>query len=186
MAASCAEKDYVHIVTAGLTKKGKTPPTTLVKNAASFERGYMTFDVDKEMKDIFEFGADLVIIALGENVRAFKDDEQKAKFKQSLKGALLKMKAKSNPLIIIRSCFWANKVKDELLKEIAKEVGGRFVDMSQLCKDESNYARSERDYSHKGVPGTPVTRACRLLPAEFWPGLQRLSNRGTLLFDCAP
>ncbi len=155
MAASEAKKDYVHIVTAALTKKDKTPPATLVKNAAAFERGYMTFDMEKEMKDIFEFNSDLVIVALGENVRAFKDDAQKATFKKSLKDVLLKIKEKSNPLIVIRSCFWAHKVKDPLLKEIAQEIGGRFVDMSNLCKDKSNFARSERDYSHKGVAGHP-------------------------------
>lgn len=163
MAASAAEKDYVHIVTAALTKKGKKPPAVLVKNAAAFERGYMTFDMEKEMKDIFEFGADLVIIALGENVRAFKDDEQKALFKKSLKGALLKIKQKSNPLIVIRSCFWANKVKDDLLKEIADEVGGRFVDMSSLSKDKSNFARSERDYSHEGVAGHPGDKGMKAI-----------------------
>lgn len=155
MAASAADKDYVHIVTAGLTKKGNTPPDTLVKNAVAFERGYMTFDMEKGMKDVFEFDADLVIIALGENVRRFKSDEEKAAFKKALKTVLLTIKKRSDPLIVIRSCFWADKAKDEVLKQVADEVGGRYVDMSRLSKDESNFARSERNYTHKGVAAHP-------------------------------
>ena len=34
-------------------------------------------------------------------------------------------------------------------------VGGVFVDISRLSKDESNYARSERTFAHGGVAGHP-------------------------------
>jgi hypothetical protein len=172
MAASCEEKDYVHIVLAGLTEKGKIPPVSLIKNAAAFERGYKTFDVDKGLKDVFEFGADLVIIALGENVKGFKSEEDAAFFKNCLKTALLRIKERSNPRIVIRSCFWASKAKDDILKEIADEVGGRFVDISALDKDELNFARSERDYTHKGVAGHPGDKGMQAIADAILAGVK--------------
>jgi len=163
MAASAQEKDYVHILTRALTKEGEAPPEALIRNASAFERGYMTIDLDTELKDVFEFGADLVIIALGENVAGFKSAEEGALFKKSLKSALIRIKEKSDPLIVIRSCFWASKEKDKILKEIASEVGGRFVDISALCTDESSFARSERDYSHAGVANHPGDKGMKAI-----------------------
>ena len=41
------------------------------------------------------------------------------------------------------------------MRQSCAAVGGVFIDISGLGKDESNYARSERKYSHDGVAGHP-------------------------------
>jgi lysophospholipase L1-like esterase len=55
----------------------------------------------------------------------------------------------------VRSSFWQNTTKDEILKQACQEAGGVFVDISGLSKDESHFARSERSYAHSGVAAHP-------------------------------
>ena len=45
--------------------------------------------------------------------------------------------------------------KDAILQQKCFEAGGTFVDISGLCKNELNFARSERDYEHAGVAAHP-------------------------------
>jgi len=155
MAASVEEKDFVHLVAASLSKNAGTTPEILVKNIAEFERQYATYNVSEKLKEQFDFCADLVIVAIGENVPNLASDEAKTQFKGSLMKLLGGLKAGNKPAIIIRSCFWANGAKDQILKEACQEVGGTFVDIGLLGKDEANYARSEREYKHKGVAAHP-------------------------------
>ena len=68
MAASSEDKDYVHLVTAGLAKSFGSPPKTMVRNVAGFEREYATFEASTKLKEETEFGAGIIIVAIGENV----------------------------------------------------------------------------------------------------------------------
>lgn len=155
MAASAENKDYVHIVTEGLRQRQSSPPNVLVQNIADFERAHAKYDVEAKFADASAFQANLIILAIGENVPGLATDEAKATFKGELLKVLKKLKGPQNPTIIVRSCFWNNTAKDQILEECAKEVGGIFANISTLGKDESNYARSERPYKHAGVANHP-------------------------------
>lgn len=155
MAASAREKDFVHLVTSSLASTAGTTPEVMVKNIAEFERQYATYDAGAKLKDAFGFRADLIIVAIGENVPNLSSDDARAQFGNSLRKLLGGLKANSHPAIIVRSCFWANPAKDQMLKQVCQEVGGTFVDIGQLGKDESNYARSERKFAHSGVGAHP-------------------------------
>jgi lysophospholipase L1-like esterase len=154
MAASAPEKDYVHIVTRAVGTTTGTAPVTMVQNIADFERRYETYDL-AQLKKALDFKADTIIVAIGENVPAIASEEAKAKFKASVLKLLKAMKGSNNPTIIVRSSFWQNKAKDEILKQACQEAGGVFVDISGLSKDESHFARSERSYAHSGVAAHP-------------------------------
>ena len=155
MAASSEAKDYVHVVAKALAEKSGTPPEMMVKNIADFERAYAGYDVAGKMKDVFAFGADLVIVAIGENVPALKTAADKAQFKSSITKLLSGLKADKHPAIIVRSCFWANPAKDEVLQQACREAGGTFVDISSLSKDGDNFARAERPFKNQGVANHP-------------------------------
>ncbi|MFZ2644515.1 MAG: glycosyl hydrolase family 28 protein [Verrucomicrobiia bacterium] len=155
MAASAEEKDYVHLVTRALSKTTGSTPEIMVKNIAKFERQYANFDVDGTFKEEFAFGADLVILAIGENVPKLDSAEAKAQFKTSVMKLLNGLRANHRPRIIVRSCFWPNQDRDPILKQACQEVSGTYVDIGSLSKDESNYARSERKFSHAGVAAHP-------------------------------
>ncbi len=155
MAASAEEKDFVHIVTAGLAKKWGARPDVMVRSLVDLERGYATYDAGEKLKEPVAFGADLIIVAIGENVPRFKNDDEKARFADKLREVLKQLNTGNHPAIVVRSCFWADPTKDRILQSACAQSGGIFVDISPLAKDEANYARSERKIAHAGVANHP-------------------------------
>ena len=119
------------------------------------KRGFEQYDIAAKLKTEIEFQADTVILAIGENVPDLKTDEAKLKFRDSVSRMLKLLKADRRCTIYVRSCFWPNATKDSALKEACTAVGGVFVDIGALSKDDKNYARSERKISHAGVAGHP-------------------------------
>lgn len=157
MAATAEARDYVHVVTDGLMQAQDVAPQIFVGNIAGFEREHAKpgYDLDKALADAVAFGASHIVIAIGENVPALTTDAAKAAFKAQMQKLLAKLNGPQKPVVVVRSCFWANPAKDQILEETCKEVGGRFVNIAALSKDESNYARSERPYKHAGVANHP-------------------------------
>ena len=147
MAASTKDKDYVHLVLKAVSKAAGKEPQSLVANLAQFERQFATYDVDSGLQNALAFKADLVVVAIGENVPALKSEQDKAAFQASLTKLLKKLKENGDPVIVVRSCFWPERTKDSILKQACGEVGGIFVDAG-LGRDEANFARSEREFSH--------------------------------------
>jgi hypothetical protein len=162
MAATAAEKDYVHLVVEAVAKQRGSRPEFRVVNVAEFERDFEKFDVATKLKDEVAFAADIVIVSIGENVPALKTDEAKTKFKESTVRLLTLLKGKGSTLYV-RSCFWADATKDALLKEACAIAGGVFVDIGTLGKDEGNYARSEREIAHAGVAHHPGDKGMRAI-----------------------
>lgn len=155
MAASAETKDYVHLVTKALTEKQGAAPEVLVKNIADFERAYAGYDTATKLKEAVDFQADLIILAIGENVPGLKTPEDKVKLQESVTKLLTMLKGDQKPTILVRSCFWANAAKDEAIHGACTAVNGVYVDISALSKDEKNYARSERPFKHAGVANHP-------------------------------
>ncbi|WP_395752753.1 SGNH/GDSL hydrolase family protein [Prosthecobacter sp.] len=167
MAASAESNDYVHLVTKGLTEKTGAAPEGMVKNIADFERAYADYDVAAKMKDAIDFHADLIILAIGENVPALKLPEEKQKLQAAVTTLLTALKAGQKPVILVRSCFWANAAKDEALQQACTAVGGIYVNIGALSKDESNYARTERPYKHAGVANHPGDKGMAAIAAAL-------------------
>jgi uncharacterized protein len=163
MAASAEDKDYVHLVARAVAQRTGIEPQIKVKNIADFERNYATFDVDGELKDLFAFDPDLVVLAIGENVPALDSDDSKAKFKAGVRGLLRCALAKRHPLLVVRSSFWPDAAKDQLLAQACEEANARFVDAGPIGRDPANAARSERSFAHDGVAGHPGDRGMKAL-----------------------
>ena len=144
MAASSEDKDYVHLVTGALAQHTGSRPRIMVRNIADFERNYATYDVDLKMKDAFAFDPDLVILAIGKNVPALETEDAKARFKAGVMSILRCVLARRRPMVVVRSCFWVNAAKDEVLSQACKEAGGIFVNAGSLGQNaakavETNY-----------------------------------------------
>jgi hypothetical protein len=163
MAASSKDKDYVHLVLKAISQTAGREPQSVVVNVANFERQYATYDVDAGLEQELAFKPDLVIVAMGENVPALTTEQAKAAFKTSTTRLLRKLKENSDPVIVVRSCFWPNEAKDNVLKQACEEVGGIFVDAGARAKDESYFARSERQFSHAGVAAHPGDRGMKAI-----------------------
>ena len=155
MAASSEAKDYVHIFTASLTQRQGSAPEILVKNIADFERAHQGYDFAAKLKEAIDFHADLIVLAIGENVPGLKTAEDKAKLQEAVTQLLTTLKGDRKPMILVRSCFWANAAKDEALRGACDAVSGIYVDLSALSSDKSLYGSAEREFKHAGVANHP-------------------------------
>jgi lysophospholipase L1-like esterase len=155
MAASGREKDYVHLVTAEITAASGAEPTVMVKNIADFEREYEAFDAESVLKSELDFQADMIIIAIGENVAELTTNDAKSKFTAAFGRLIRELQKHGQPAIFVRSSFWANPVKDEIMRKVAEETNAKFIDLMGLDRNEANMARSERRIEHTGVAAHP-------------------------------
>jgi hypothetical protein len=64
---------------------------------------------------------------------------------------------------VVRTCFWPNAAKDEVLREACQEAHGILVDAGPIGRDPANSARSERDFKHAGVAGHPGDRGMKAI-----------------------
>jgi len=155
MAASTEAKDYVHVFTKSLSDKQGSTPEILVKNIADFERAHQGYEVAAKLKEAIDFQADLIVLAIGENVPALKTAEEKKKLQEAVTKLLAKLKGDRKPTILVRSCFWADEAKDGALRGACDAVSGIYVNISHFSKIEANYARNERPFKHAGVANHP-------------------------------
>jgi len=173
MAASAKSKDYVHVFTKSLSDKQGRAPEILVKNIAEFERSHQGYDFATKLKEAIDFQADLIVLAIGENVPALKTAEEKMKLQEAIMKLLTTLKGDRNPTILVRSCFWANAAKDEALHGASDAVGGIYVDISALAKDKSLYGRAEREFKHAGVANHPGDKGMAAIAAELMKALAK-------------
>ncbi len=174
MAASAEDKDYVHLVTKAMGEHTGAAPEIRVRNIADFERNYATYDVDAELKELFAFDPDLVVLAIGENVPALESDAAKAKFKAGVMNILRCAHAKRHPLVVVRSSFWADAAKDQILKQACQEADAIWIDAGLLGREAANVARSERSFTHDGVASHPGDKGMKAIADAIIQGvLQR-------------
>ncbi len=163
MAASAKEKDYVHLVASALARHTGSTPQIKVSNIADFERNCATYDVDGQMKELFAFDPDLVVLAIGENVPPLASETAKAEFKAGVMSILRCAMAKRHPLVVVRSSFWADAAKDEVLRQACEEADAIFVNAGSLGREAANAARAERAFTHDGVASHPGDQGMKAL-----------------------
>lgn len=173
MAASAEAKDYVHVFTTSLAQKQGSTPEILVKNIADFERAHEGYDFSTKLKEAIDFQADLIVLAIGENVPALKTADEKTKLQEAVTKLLTTLKGDRKPVILVRSCFWANAAKDEALRGACDAVSGIYVDISALSGDKSLYGRAEREFKHAGVANHPGDKGMAAIAAALMKALER-------------
>jgi len=167
MAASCLENDYVHVLTREIAEKAGERPDIMVKNIASLEREQATYDIPGNLQEQIDFRPNVLILAIGENAPQPDTPEARECFHKVLHDLLAAFTGTGKPRIFVRSSFWPNEIKDTILKEVCAESGGTFVDIGELSKDESNFARSEREYEHSGVAAHPGDGGMKAIAAAI-------------------
>ena len=173
MAASAEAKDYVHVFTTSLTQMQGSAPTILVKNIADFERAHQAYDFATKLKEAIDFQADLIVLAISENVPALKTPEAKTQFQADVTALLKSIQGNHRPAILVRSCFWADAAKDGALRGACDAVSGVYVDISALGKDKKSFARSERPFKHAGVANHPGDAGMAAIAAALMKALEK-------------
>lgn len=176
MAATAKEKDFVHLLSSKIAAAAGGQPVVKIKNIANFERQLGAYDVQKGLQNEFSLKPDVIIIAIGENVAALDTNESKAKFKIAFSALLAELKKDGNPAIFVRSSFWANPAKDEILQTVCESAGGIFVDNRKLGADETNYARAERKIEHAGVAAHPGDKGMQAIADALWVAIEKQAS----------
>ncbi|MCE5197356.1 MAG: SGNH/GDSL hydrolase family protein [Armatimonadota bacterium] len=173
MAASTPDKDYVHLLIKRFTEAaGGKAPEMMVRNIADFEREYDTYNISEALKACAEFKADIIILAINENVPDLTSDESQRLYHDALTRLLALLQSDNSPSLFVRSSFWPNEAKDAILRQVCAEVGGKYIDISNLSKDESNYARSERSFEHSGVADHPGDKGMASIADAIWNAIE--------------
>ena len=145
MAASCADKDYVHRLYLKLCENG-TSAIMRIRQASGWEisiRGRESFEDYREDRD---FNADIVVYRLGENVKK----EDFPLFRDALRN-FINYLCPNATKIIFTTCFWPNLGLDGDIEAIAKERNCPFI--SVVYTDEKMMALGQ--FEHAGVAGHP-------------------------------
>ena len=152
MAASSAERDYVHLVTRALRRRhGRVAYFT--KGMYPFESGWRKRD-HSFIADAYTWRPDVVVVAIGENMDDFRNEEDAAAFELALEDVVRRFR-EVNPscLFVVRGVFWENPSKDAALRRVAERVGAPFVSTSDLgAKPEMTAAGR---FAHAGVAAHP-------------------------------
>jgi hypothetical protein len=176
MAASAPEKDYAHLLLARFAAASDGhPPEAMIENIADFERRFEQIDAAKTYKKFADFQPDLVILAIGENVRPLGSEADQARFKKAVIELLTFLQTSSHPRILVRSSFWPNKEHDAMLRQACAAVGGTFVDLGAMGNDPTNSAASEQKapyIKHPGVGGHPGDKGMAAIAEAIWKALQ--------------
>ena len=124
-----------------------------------------------------KFSADIVVVAIGENVPATATEEAKVKFAAAFARLLAALQQHGPPAIFVRSSFWPDAVKDGIMRQASTDAGATFVDIAALGRDGANAARAERKIEHAGVAGHPGDQGMRAIADAL---LAAIQNRATL------
>lgn len=161
MSASSAEKDYTHLVAAGLSAHLRQPVEAVATSeTVGFERdGYLTWDVERELKKFIDFKPDYVVIALGENgADRIPGEERRRKYREGLAkmSAVFKAGRDRPPRVVFRGAFWTKSAegKDPEIRAAAAAGGDPFVETCDLFADAGMCAYERfRNYSVGAHPG---------------------------------
>lgn len=165
MAASAADSDYVHLLTAKF-KAVNSNCVTAVQNMAEFEIHNNLYDFDTELKSYRDSKPDLIIIQMGEEVRANFD--RKAFEKRYVD--LLAYLRTGNPKVNIYAAgsFWTGRdAVDSIMRRYTP-----FVSLSYLGRDMSNYAWGT--YPDTTVQSHPGNKGMRAISNVIWRGVDSL------------
>ena len=162
MAASAREKDFAHLVVAGLEERRGERADFRIRNLALLERNYTTNLLDfAELANDVAWAPDYVVIAIGENTPNINDGTAPAYTQFLISLAQPLVESAKRPPVVMRSPFWRNVVKADCTERAAGEVGAIYVDAGPLGSQSENKAIGL--FEHKGVANHPGDLGMRRL-----------------------
>lgn len=147
MAASCAEKDYVHLVMEKLLKKD-AESRFAVCHVSDWERGYRTGETFFEaFLPAREFGADVIIMRCVENC-PHDENFDSVVFRRKYQELIDYLNPEGKAKVILTTGFWKH-VGNEEIRTVAKEKEYNLVELEELGEEDSMMAIGL--FEHHGV-----------------------------------
>lgn len=145
MAASAPEKDYVHRLFTMLVEDGKDV-FVRVSQCAEWEMNLLKEGILSNYEDDRNFDADILIFRLGENVPGCNKPYFREKMQSFIEYVC------PNGKVIFTTCFWANEIVDDAIRDIAACRDEICIDTC-FSSDEENMALGQ--FEHSGVAMHP-------------------------------
>lgn len=139
MAASSAEKDYVHLISKQLGNQFEMPVATMVLNLKKWEVAKERDAVLKKYEGYFNEHTDLVTIQTGENITEFKESLG-SDYKNLLK--FIKEKAPNAKILMLGELLWPSEDIESAKKAACEANGVVFIDVTEFLNDYEEVYRS--------------------------------------------
>ena len=163
MAATTADSDYVHVLTAKLKKVNPKCVVTAF-NISAWEYAYDTYDITN-FSSYTTFNPDLVIFRIGEDVVQSPLDT--LSFGAHYR-ALLKYFSNNSPVILAVGSIWSRPVTDAVMRQNTKN----FITLANLGADDTIYSFGA--WQDPGIQQHPNDRGMRLIADTIWAKVQQL------------
>ncbi len=149
MAASCAEKDYVHRVVSALSKKNDA--AACIAQVGAWEGHYKEGAAQLEkFEKARNFGADIIVIRCVENCDHKNLDKEI--FEREYKRLIDYFNLNKKAHIILTTSFWKHPA-DEVIRAVAEKENYDLAELSDLGEDDSMKALGL--FEHEGVANHP-------------------------------
>ncbi|MCE7039371.1 SGNH/GDSL hydrolase family protein [Dyadobacter sp. CY312] len=136
MAASAADKDYVHLVSAKLKKLNPNVEIRLMI-AVDFEQNYRTYDFTS-LKNFTDFAPDMVIMRIAENTNLTTIADYENRYDRLITELISKSTVSK---VICSTSFWSTTEEASWrIRNIATNRGYIVADLEPLWKDKDNSA----------------------------------------------
>ena len=162
MAASAPEKDFAHLVAAGLEAKRGGRADLRIRNLAALERNFTTnIATVAQISADAKWSPDYVVIAIGENAPNLTASSAEAyrKFLADIGRKFASLPKK--PKIVMRSPVWKSQTKADCTAKAAADVGAVYVDAGGIGPNPENRAIGR--FWHEGVANHPGDLGMRRL-----------------------
>jgi hypothetical protein len=146
MAASAEEKDYVHLVMAGLEKR-YGPVSFCLALLAEWERNYNKEGILEPYRSARMFEPDTSIVRIGENVN--RDILEQYSYKDALTEMIRFFNPEKKAKVLVTDMFWKSEALDKPSEAAAREQGYEFVSIGDLGEDDAHKAVGL--FEHSGV-----------------------------------
>lgn len=170
MAASSAEKDYVHLLEAKVKHDHPDVRFKTGNIAATFERQFWKYKAS-DFKDFSDFNADLIILVIGENINdalAVKNG-----LDHHLEQFVRELSREKNLKVCLVGSFWPNQHIDQIMKTTADRNNWCYVDLQGLYKERDKNTAIQQ-YPDKGVGMHPSDAGMEGIANRIWNGIQDL------------
>jgi len=162
MAATVADSDYVHILTARF-KKANSDCVVTSSNISVFESSWSSYNIDANLHTFRDMNPDLVILRIGENVAQTGLDT--ASFGAAYKALVTYFGTK--PSILGVGSFWSRPVTDAVMAKY-----GDFFSLASLGNDGTNYSFGL--WTDPGIQQHPSNKGMRLIADSIWAHVNKL------------
>jgi len=162
MAASCKEKDYVHLLATYIDQY--KPATYCISQIAAWEFVYKTGNTTlASFEAARNFSADILIVKLGANCP--KTDFDKEAFVREFELLLNYHNPEGKAKIYIAGDFYHHVVND-VIEQYALKKGYPFIKLEDLSDDPN--MRAYGLFEHGGVAGHPGDAGMKAIADRIW------------------